>query len=74
MIELPFAIACGVALFMVGVVGGMLLHYYGDHRPLDARYSKLINILTYMKKQGFVPQFEVEQTTEVDPSNGIDES
>ena len=74
MIELPFAIACSVALFMIGVMGGMLLHYYGDHRPLETRYAALVEILVNMKKQGFVRQFEVEQVKEVDPSNGIDES
>ena len=74
MIELPIFLAVCAACLTTGIVIGMLLHYYGDHRPLETRYEKLVHTLTHMKKQGFVPMFEVEQEKQYDPSEGVDES
>ena len=61
----------GLAL---GLMTGVVLFYYVDHRPLETRYDKLVHTLTYMKKQGFVPLFEVEQNKPYDPSSGVDET
>lgn len=70
----PFWIAVAVAAFAFGLVGGCVLHYYVEHKPLLEDYRNLIQTVVKMKKQGFVPQFDIEQVKEVDLTKGIDES
>jgi len=74
MIELPVFYGILTGAFGSGVVAGILLHYYTEHRPLRDSYEKLVHTMTHMKRQGFVPQFEIEHPRENDPSNGINES
>jgi len=74
MIELPFAISLCVASSLFGVIGGMLLHYWGEYKPLLKKHDKLIHTLTYMKKQGFVPHYDIKQVREQDLADGVDES
>lgn len=74
MIELATAIAFCVASLGFGLCLGMLLHYYVEHKPLRDSYEKLVDTMTHMKRQGFVPQFEIENPKEYDPSEGIIES
>ncbi len=74
MIELPIVIGLIVGFFGFGMCAGMVLHYMGEYRSLRDDYRELVHTLTFMKKQGFVPQFDIEQPTETDPSTGIDET
>ena len=72
-IELPLAISVAVAAFGFGIIGGMLLHYLGEHKPLLTKYHELIHTLTHMKKQGFVPQHEIKQVKKLDVSMDVRE-
>tara|TARA_R110002020_G_scaffold121916_3_gene277049 strand:+ start:36907 stop:37122 length:216 start_codon:yes stop_codon:yes gene_type:complete len=59
-------IASNAAFFLGGLVVGLYLHYIIEYKPLLERYIKLSDIVVGMKRQGFVPMFEVEQPKEVD--------
>lgn len=74
MIELSLAIASVVAAGGFGIIGGIVLHYLVDHKPLLKKYHELIHTLTHMKKLGFVPQYEIEQPEVIDVSKDINES
>tara|TARA_R110002167_G_C12248595_1_gene611686 strand:- start:131 stop:364 length:234 start_codon:yes stop_codon:yes gene_type:complete len=57
----------------IGLAVGMYLHYISYHKPfLEAYYRisannmELVKQMVAMKKQGFVPQFELEQPKKVD--------
>ena len=65
-------LTCG---FGFGVVIGLVTHYIMEYRPLRDQYDKTtrkhFDMLYRMKKQGFVPQFELEQEPVNDPSDGV---
>lgn len=73
MIEISFAISIAISTLGFGIIGGILLHYWVDHRPLLTKYHELIHTLTHMKKQGFVPMYEIEQPEVIDVSKDIRE-
>lgn len=52
--------------FMGGLVIGLILGYLFLYRPLLALYHS-------MRLQGFVPQFEIRQKIEHDPSREVRE-
>ena len=49
-----------------GVVVGMALHYIAVYKPLFLYHQELIKVIYNMKRQGFVPQFELEQPKPID--------
>lgn len=63
--------AIGAGGLAWGLVFGALLHYLVEYKPLLQKHDKLIETLTGMKKQGFVPQFAIEQAVELDPSTDV---
>ncbi len=74
MIELSLAIAISIATFGFGGIGGILLYYFAEGKPRADAYNKLVHTLTHMKRQGFVPHYDLEQATSIDLSEGVDES
>lgn len=60
------ATAIGTAAFLLGVVVGLVLHYITEYKPLLQKYHS-------MRLQGFVPQFNIEQRRQHDPSQDIRE-
>lgn len=72
-IEWIILVVCGLAIYGLGLVSGVILEYFVDHRPLKQRYHTLVQQLVNLKKQGFVPQYEVEQEREVDLSEDVTE-
>lgn len=58
----------------VGLIGGAVLFYYIDFKPLRDNYNELVHTLTHMKKQGFVPQYNLTQEVPLDLTTGVDES
>lgn len=58
---------------LVGLVAGMMLHYIIEYKPLALKHNDLINTMVGMKKQGFVPQFSIEQIRPLDISEGVTE-
>jgi hypothetical protein len=63
----------GVACFLFGVVAGLYLHYLTEYKPLARKYYALVETVVGMKKQGFVPQFEIEQPKPIDLTKGMSE-
>ena len=61
------------AAFMFGVVAGLYLHYLTEYKPLKEKYHLLVDTMVGMKKQGFVPQFEIEQQKNIDLTKGTSE-
>lgn len=59
--------------FMPGILVGWVLNYYTEEKPLRENNNKLVDILTNMKKQGFVPQYDIEQPKPLDLAQGIGE-
>ncbi len=57
--------------FGLGLVAGQVLHYLTETRPLWQRYNTLVEHMLKMRKQGFVPQFELEQSKTPDLSEDI---
>lgn len=64
-------IAVAVATFLGGLAIGAYLNYLVETKPLIKRRSADFDMLYRMKKQGFVPQFDIEQRTEHDPSQEV---
>lgn len=61
-----------VACFGFGVVAGLWIHYLLEYKPLRRQYTELVDAVLRMKKQGFVPQWDLDNTPkEHDPSKGI---
>ena len=60
-----------MAAFLSGIVAGLMLHYFVEYKTLFNKYVELVNLLAAMKRQGFVPQFEIEQYKSQDLSKGI---
>jgi len=46
MIDIALAVAIAIAALLSGVVGGILLNYFTDSKPLRASYSDLVHTLT----------------------------
>lgn len=59
--------------FGFGLMGGMVLDYFMYNRSLSTNYNKLVHTLTFMKRQGFVPQFDIEQPKVHDPADNVSE-
>lgn len=68
------AFAATLVGLAIGCLVGGVLFYYVDFKPLRSDYHELVRTLTNMKKQGFVPQYDIEQRKEIDHSDGINES
>jgi hypothetical protein len=59
-------ILTATAAFGFGLVAGLITHYLLEYRPLYRKHIELIDVVVSMKKQGFVPQFAIEQKKEID--------
>lgn len=62
---------------VLGLACGALLHYifmsYPALRREKKKYDELVGEMLRMKKQGFVPQFDIEQEREIDLSKEVPE-
>lgn len=56
-----------------GLAVGLVLHYYVVYKPLMETYVKTVKLLAHMKRRGFVPQYDIEQPKEHDPSADVTE-
>lgn len=65
--------AVGAVCFLTGVLAGLLLNHFSSTAPVREKNDELIAQMIRMKKQGFVPQFEIEQAAPLDPSDDIRE-
>lgn len=65
------AAALGTICLLAGVVIGLVACYIWGMKPLWDDYREAVDRMYRMKKQGFVPQFEIQQPAELDPSEGI---
>lgn len=63
----------GTTCLLLGLAIGVSLCYIYVVSPQITETFKLVEIITSMKKQGFVRQYEVEQAVRPDPSSGIRE-
>jgi hypothetical protein len=63
--------AIGTACFLAGVVLGMIFNYIVETKPLLAEYKALVEIIYSMKRQGFVPQFEIKQRKPLNPASDV---
>ncbi len=66
-------ITTGFACFGFGVIAGAFLDYYIEGRYLRKRNQELVTHILKMRRQGFVPQFDIEQVSSFDPSEHIRE-
>lgn len=64
-------VAISIGAFGFGMVVGAYVNYFIETRPALDRHSKLTHMIYTMKRQGFVPQFEIEQASTPDPSNEV---
>lgn len=51
---------------MVGLLCGIVLDYMAQGRYLQQRNEKLVEQIINMRKQGFVPQYSIEQPAPLD--------
>lgn len=67
--------AIAVTFLLLGLVLGMILHYIVEYRPLlhlfTNRQTEYFDMLYRMKRQGFVPQFDIEQKKHIDLTDGV---
>ncbi len=63
--------AVGLIAFLSGLVLGMTLNYFIETKPLLKEYKDLVKIMYNMKKQGFVPQFEIKQKKPLNPASEV---
>ncbi len=52
--------------FLIGLVAGYTFVYITLYKSLYKTFTTLLETLVGMKKQGFVPQFDIEQTKQLD--------
>lgn len=67
--------AVALASFLTGLVFGLFLHYIIEYKPLldlhMERQADSFDMLYRMKRQGFVPQFDIEQARAPDLTDGV---
>lgn len=59
------------AFFLGGLALGMYFNYIVETKPLLRDYRDLITIIYKMKRQGFVPQFDIRQRKPIDPAKDV---
>lgn len=63
----------GLCVAGIGFTSGWLACTLTVVERLEGRNHELTQHIVKMRKQGFVPQFEIEQAREVDPSEDVTE-
>lgn len=71
MVDIVIASAVALATFGFGLAFGAYANYLIETRPLLQAYDELVDRMYRMKRQGFVPNYEVDNTPEFDPSQDI---
>lgn len=66
-------VAIAAAALAGGLAIGAYLNYFIETKPLQERFDALVETMTGMKKQGFVPQFDIQQPLPEDPAREITE-
>lgn len=59
-------VVVGLICLVAGLALGAWIVYICFYKPLCEDRDALVQTLVYMKRQGFVPQFEVEQAIRPD--------
>lgn len=66
-------IAICIAVLGFGVVIGVGIHYFIAYKPLQEDYRTVVDRMYRMKRQGFVPQYDIEHPESQDLSEEIRE-
>ncbi len=68
---MSLTLAVGAICLLLGLVLGLNLNYLIETKPLLREYKDLVEIMYNMKKQGFVPQFEIQQKKPLNPASDV---